>query len=400
MTYDFVIGIDVGKSFHHACVLDSTGTQLASKRIDQYEPELRALFTQYLDQGTVLVVVDQPNNIGKLTVTVAEDCGAIVAYLPGLSMRQLAHIHAGNAKTDIRDAYVIAHAGYALPNALIPSGRIEESFAEIKALNGIDEDLTRAYTRLINQIRACLISCSPAFERVLKGQTIHRQWVLHLLAKYGGPTKIARIGKARLIDFAKKHKARNPEPLITAMLEAIKSQTVTLEATHCLEYGVSIKAKDALTILEHRKDIEKQVLAIINTIPQTELLLSMPGIGPKTAARILMTVGDMSDFPSAAHLASYAGLCPKTTQSGTSIKASSPNKAGNKKLKNALWQSSFSAIRSHERSRQYYDQKRSEGKKHNAALIALTRRRLNVLYAMMKNFTYYQELETTTQQAA
>ncbi|WP_369127776.1 IS110 family transposase, partial [Alloscardovia omnicolens] len=37
MTYDFVIGIDVGKYFHHACVLDKDGKQVKSKRIDQSE---------------------------------------------------------------------------------------------------------------------------------------------------------------------------------------------------------------------------------------------------------------------------------------------------------------------------------------------------------------------------
>ncbi len=58
-----------------------------------------------------------------------------------------------------------------------------------------------------------------------------------------------------------------------------------------------MSAKDALAKLEHRKEIEAQVLKLIQDIPHTEILLSMPGIGPRSAAQILMTVGDMSDFP-------------------------------------------------------------------------------------------------------
>ncbi|WP_425292201.1 IS110 family transposase [Corynebacterium rouxii] len=61
--------------------------------------------------------------------------------------------------------------------------------------------------------------------------------------------------------------------------------------------------------------------------PHTKTLLSMPGIGPKSAAQILMTVGDISDFPSAAHLASYAGLSPRTNQSNTPIMPNSVNRA-------------------------------------------------------------------------
>lgn len=117
----------------------------------------------------------------------------------------------------------------------------------------------------------------------------------------------------------------------------------------------------------------------------------MPGIGPKTAAQILMTVGDMSDFPTPGHLTPYAGLSPRTHQSGTSIMSNSLNRAGNKKLKNAPWQSSFASIRFHERSRQFFERKRNEGKRHNAAVVALARRRINVLYAMMRNHEYYRD---------
>jgi transposase len=44
----------------------------------------------------------------------------------------------------------------------------------------------------------------------------------------------------------------------------------------------------------------------------SQVLTSMPGIGVRTAAVLLTTVGDGSSFPSAAHLASYAGLAPTT----------------------------------------------------------------------------------------
>ena len=300
-------------------------------------------------------------------------------------------IHAGHAKTDIRDAYIIAHAAKNLPESLRSVDRVEEAFLQLKVLNGIDEDLARSYTRLINQIRSALVGCYPQFEQALRGQIIHRKWVLHLLARYGGPTKIKRLGKAKAAAFARRYKARNPEPVIDAIFAAISEQTVTIAGAQYAEMGVAMSAKDALLKLEHRKQIEQEVIELINDIPHTQILLSMPGIGPKTAAQILMPTGDMSDFPTAGHLASYAGLSPRTNQSGTSIMSNSLNRAGNKKLKNALWQSSFAPIRFHERSRQFYERKRREGKRHNAAVVALARRRLNVLYAMMRNHKCYRD---------
>jgi len=129
MAYDFVIGVDVGKYFHHACVLDPQGRQVLSKRINQHEGSLRKLFGQFLaDNASVLAI---PNNIGRLTVAVAQDMGADVRYLPGLAMRQLSRIHVGNSKTDVRDAYVIAHAGLNLPDSLRSVDRVEEVFIQL-----------------------------------------------------------------------------------------------------------------------------------------------------------------------------------------------------------------------------------------------------------------------------
>ncbi|MCQ9169246.1 IS110 family transposase, partial [Corynebacterium amycolatum] len=103
-------------------------------------------------------------------------------------------------------------------------------------------------------------------------------------------------------------------------------------------------------------------------------------------------IGDGSDFASAGHLAAYAGIAPVTRRSGSSIRGEFPARSGNKRLKNALFYSAFAVIRSHEPSRRYYERKRAEGKRHNAAVICLARRRCNVIYAMLKNKEFFREI--------
>lgn len=115
----------------------------------------------------------------------------------------------------------------------------------------------------------------------------------------------------------------------------------------------------------------------------------MPGIGVRTAARILIEVGDGSVFATAGHLAAYAGLAPVTRRCGSSIRGEHPPKGGNKHLKRAFFLAAFASL-SHPASRAYYDRKRAEGKKHNAALICLARRRCDVLYAMLRDHKPYQ----------
>ncbi|GAA4544044.1 hypothetical protein GCM10023097_18370 [Streptomyces collinus] len=64
----------------------------------------------------MLVVVDQPASIGALPLAVARDMGCPVAYLPGLTMRRIADLYPGEAKTDARDAFIIADAARAMPH--------------------------------------------------------------------------------------------------------------------------------------------------------------------------------------------------------------------------------------------------------------------------------------------
>ncbi|MFE7217048.1 transposase, partial [Streptomyces sp. NPDC057611] len=105
--------------------------------------------------------------------------------------------------------------------------------------------------------------------------------------------------------------------------------------------------------------------------------------------RILVDVGDGSGFATAGHLAAYAGLAPATRRSGSSIRSEHPSKRGNRQLKRAFYLAAFASL-SQPDSRAYYDRKRREGKHHVAALVCLARRRIDVLFAMLRDGTFYQ----------
>ncbi|MFE3316176.1 transposase, partial [Embleya sp. NPDC059213] len=116
---------------------------------------------------------------------------------------------------------------------------------------------------------------------------------------------------------------------------------------------------------------------------------SMPGIGVRTGARILIDVGDGSRFPSAAHLAAYAGLAPATRSSGSSIRGEKPSRRGNKQLKRAFFLSAFAAP-ADPASRSYHDRKIAQGKHHTQAPLRLARRRTDVLFAMLRDGTFHE----------
>ncbi len=103
-----VIGLDVGKSAHWACVVTREGELLASRPIPNRENAIDGLYAQY---PGALVVVDQVRNIGSLALSRAKFAGMPRAYLPGLAAHGASRLFAGDAKTDERDAMVISQDG-------------------------------------------------------------------------------------------------------------------------------------------------------------------------------------------------------------------------------------------------------------------------------------------------
>ncbi|MBV9845895.1 MAG: IS110 family transposase [Kutzneria sp.] len=392
------LGLDVGKDAHHAVGLDPTGKRLHDAPLPNSEPKLRALFDKLATHGPLLVVVDQPATIGALPVAVARAAGHQVAYLPGLAMRRIADLYPGRAKTDARDAFIIADAARSLPHTLRPVDVGDDALAELDVLVGFDDDLAGEATRIGNRIRGLLTGIHPALERAI-GPRISHPAVLEILSRCGGPTGIRTAGRRRLAAIATAHAPRIGDTLVTAILAALDEQTVTVPGTAAADTVLPRLADSLKTILQQRKQVAAEVEEILDAHPLAGVLISMPGIGVRTAARILLEIGDASAFKSSGHLAAYAGIAPVTRSSGTSIKGEHPARTGNRKLKRAFFLAAFAAL-ADPTSRAYYDRKRAEGKKHNAALICLARRRCDVLFAMLRTKTHYRLPQADTSPAA
>lgn len=184
-----VLGLDVGKSSHWACLIDRDGEVLASAPVRNREAELDALFASA--PGGTLVVVDQFRNIGSLAVRRARAAGLGVAYLPGLAASRAAGLFAGEAKTDERDAEVIARTALGVPGSLTGVPGRGEALEAARALSSQRDHVVACATRDKNRLRAVLLESCPALEAAV--DLSDRRW-LELLAGFGGAWGIARSG--------------------------------------------------------------------------------------------------------------------------------------------------------------------------------------------------------------
>jgi transposase len=387
------LGLDVGKGEHHATAVTRAGKKAFDKRLPNSEPKLREVFGKLqAKHGTVLVVVDQPASIGALPLAVARDMGCPVAYLPGLTMRRIADLYPGEAKTDARDAFVIADAARVMPHTLRSVDLEDETIAELEMIVGFDDDLAGEATRVSNRLRGLLTQIHPHLERVL-GPRVQHPAVLTLLERFGSPAQIRKAGRRRLVTLLRPKAPRMAERLVEEIFTALDEQTVVVPGTDAAALIVPSLAGSLTAVLEQRKLLAGRIEELLEAHPLSKVLTSMPGIGVRTGARILIDVGDGSGFPSAAHLAAYAGLAPATRSSGSSIRGEQPSRKGNKQLKRAFFLSAFAAL-ADPASRTYYDKKIGQGKHHTQALLCLARRRADVLFAMLRDGTFYEPRPT------
>lgn len=98
------------------------------------------------------------------------------------------------------------------------------------------------------------------------------------------------------------------ERLVKDTLAALDEQTVVVPGTQAADLIIPSLATSLASVLDQRKLLANRIEEMLEAHPLSQVLTSMPGIGVRTAARILIDIG--SAFPTAGHLAAYAGLAP------------------------------------------------------------------------------------------
>jgi transposase len=391
---DVWVGLDVGKSEHFADVLDDGGERLFARAVANDQASLEALLDRAAQHGTPGLVIDQPGSIAQLALAVAAQRGTPVAYVPGLVMRRAADLYPGEAKTDRRDAYVLADTGRTRRKQVHwLDAASDELLGTLRVLNGYDIDLAADQTRLASRLRDALTATAPALERAV-GERLHQAGVRDLLAAYPTLTALRAAGRATIEQTIKQRSPRLAGKVSQAVMAALAAQNLTLPAEAATGRVIAELAAELDRVCGRRDALAAEIEEAFLAHPFGELLATMPGIGPRTGARILAEIGDGSAFANGSKLAAYAGLAPVTRQSGTSLAGESRSLRGNHRLKNAMFLAAFASLRD-PASKTFYDRKRSEGKRHNAALICLARRRCDVILAMLRTHQPYHPTRPT-----
>lgn len=385
------IGIDVARYVHWVQFVGPDKTPLrrplrvpeSSEGYRRLEQVLRQLY-QHFGQPRLHVVLEEANVYGRNLRFFLQQLARqglplqITSHNP-LAAKRYKQAFLQDQKNDRMDSF--SEARFAVTEQPPPSTQLDPILETLRVLVSHLHALSKDLTRRTNRLRALL---SLVFPELLPPRRRLSFSLLCLLARY--PTAQA-WAQADLHQLATFRPFPNGRPL--GLPQAQSLQKSAQHSVGCLQNEALGHLIRSLCIeLQHTLQLQRQLQKQIQTFYQQHrpnLLLTIPGVGPYTAAVLTAVIGDPYRFPTAAHLIGYLGLYPTDHQSGQRQGRKTLSKKGNPLARHALFLAALSASRCNPAIRALYLRQIERGKSPLCALGHCMRKLATIILAVLQS---------------
>jgi transposase len=381
------VGVDVGKTHHWVCAIDGDGRTVLSVKVANDEAELLAVIAAVAGRADHPVwAVDIIGAPSALLLALLAHAGQRVLYASGRVVSAMSAAFTGEGKTDAKDAHVIAQT-VRLRRDLSPVDPGTDLVRTLGLLTAHRADLIADRVRMINRLRDVMTSVFPSLEREFDYSSC--KGALVLLTGYATPARLRRVGPVRLSAWLRARHVRSYADVAARAVTCAHAQQVVLAGEDVAAAIISELATSILALDRRVKDLDTQIASTFTQHHQAAIITSMPGFGPILGATLVVTAGDLNAFPTAGHLAAAAGLVPVPNDSGRrSGNLHKPHRYS-RPLRHVFYLSAQTSMMRAGPNRDYYLKKRAQGKTHTQAIIALARRRIDVLWALLRDRRTY-----------
>lgn len=379
----FYVGIDIAKHDHWVAVLDQGGKRHLSRKLTNTPEDLQRLVEELraLD-GDRVVAIDVVGGIASLLTATLLDAGESVVHVSGLAVnRSRDALRGGENKSDPRDAQVIADLARVRSDLRAVTVQ-DDVMVGLRLAVSRRRDLVVDQTRRLARLHDLLVTVHPGLEA---GLDLTTKSALLLVEAFVTPAELREAGVEAVRDHLVERGVRtgHATKLAKVAVSAAEAQALAVPGERFIAAQCRDLATEALAVRARIKGIERELEELLPQTEHGEVVRSLPGMGVNLTAEFIAEVGELDRFSGPDALAMAAGLAPVLRQSGK-VRFTRRNYKGDKSLKRVLYQSAFASL-GHPPSKAFYDRKRAEGKRHHQAVIALARRRVNVLWALMRD---------------
>lgn len=289
-------------------------------------------------------------------------------------------------KTDQKDPTVIAdiiEMGRFL-TVVIPEGPA----AELRRLSQARERSTRRHTALANQIQCLMASIFPEFLQAMRG--IKSASAQYLLKHYPTPQEIAAYGLPDLTKTLRKvSRGKLGADRAQALYDGAKSSVGVAEG----QASIVMEIHELLSLMEaseqFTESLELEMTTHLAQIPYSSTLLSLKGIGEVTAAGLIGEVGDFRKFHTMSEVMKLAGLDLFEVSSGRHKGQRHISKRGRPLMRKLLYFAALNTVKKGGAMHQWYQSACERGMPKLKALVAVSRKLLGILFALVRDHSEY-----------
>jgi transposase len=390
------LGDDWAEEHHDVELQDETGRVLGRAKLPEGVAgmaRLHAMVGEQLgeDADEAMVVVGIETDRGPWVQALIAAGYQVYAVNPLQAARYRERHSVSGAKSDTADAHVLADMVRTDRHQLRPVAGDSVQAEAVKVLTRAHKTLiwerTRHLLRLRHALREFFPAALVAFDDLAAVDT------LELLAAAPDPASAAALSIEQITAALTRARRHRRAVKAAAIAAALRAQYLGQPTVVTAAYAATVRAQVAiLTVLGSEiNTMEAQVEAYFGQHPDAEVYLSQPGLGVVLGARVLAEFGDdKTRYADARARKNYAGTSPITRQSGKK-KLVLARYVHNDRLLDALGLQAFASLRASPGARAYYDQLRSRGIGHRAALRQLGNRLVGILHGCLKTATSYDE---------
>jgi transposase len=388
-----IVAIDIGMISNHGCCTTTDGRSTKTFRFDNTREGLDTLWNMVLASKTsfqcneVIIGYESTGPYGEPLIHYLKQKPATIVQVNPLHTKRMSEINDNSPlKTDRKDPRVIADViriGHAL-SVVVPEG----DAAYLRRLNNARERHVRERTGLLNQLQQFVFLIFPEFIRVIK--TICGKTALYVLKKYTTP---AKIGSAKIEKLGEEMRRRSMGKFgADHATTLINFANTTIGIQEGLD-GLVIDIKHILIQLEMVDnliaELEDEMETTLQRIPYSRKLLSIKGLGIVTVAGLIGEIGDFTKFTTQSEIAKLAGLDLYEVSSGKRRGQRRISKRGRSLLRKILYYAAMQAIRKNGIMHDYYQRLIGRGMKGIMALVAVSRKLLRIIFAIVRDDTEF-----------
>jgi len=291
-------------------------------------------------------------------------------------------------KTDKKDPRVIADIislGHAL-TLVVPEG----SAAQLRRLTQARERAIKHRTVMINQLQHLIFVIFPEFLKIFKN--ISTKSAMYMIKNYPAPEDIVSLGLDSLTPILRRiSRYRLTENRVKELFEAAQGSIGIEEGKKSILMEIRHLAHNIENESCFIEELEKQMTLHLDQIPYSQSILSIKGIGLITTAGLIGEVGDFKNFSTISEMMKLAGLDLFEISSGKHKGRCRISKRGRSLMRKLLYFAAINVVKPHGIMHERYQEMLDRGMLKMKALIAISRRLLGLIFALVRDNTMYVE---------